>query len=383
MIRVAVSTFTRAEYGSLSTVLEALRERGDVMVQLIVSGTHLSPWHGQTIEQIVADGHQITERIEMQLASDQPEGVVQSVALATAGFGHALSRLRPDILLLAGDRTELLAPATAALVSRIPVAHISGGDVTEGAVDDQVRNAVSKLSHLHFAAMPAHGIRLQQMGEEEWRIHVTGDPALDALGRLKLLSRKALEESLGLQFRGPLLAVTYHPATLGLNHPADEADELAAALQDFGGTLVISAPNADVGSNSVLTRLRQLVAQHPSAVLVANLGQQRYYSLLRQADAMVGNSSSGIWEAPSFALPVVNIGDRQGGRLRAPNVIDVPAARDAIRTAMAQALNRSFRDSLKGIVNPYGDGQAAVRIARVLVEEGRNPRLLHKKFIDR
>ena len=366
MKRIAPITFTRAEYSSFAPVLKALRDAPGFETQLLVSGTHLSPQFGNTVEQIEADGFPIADRIPMEIHSDTPEAVSRAVGLVMGGFAKSFARLKPDLLLLVGDRLELIAPATAALAARIPVAHISGGDLTEGAIDNQVRNAVTQMSHLHFVAMQEHADRLLRMGEESWRICVTGDPALDVLNEMRPLSREELAKSMGIELKPPLLVITFHPTTLGTATAAQEVSALLSALQPVGGTLIFTMPNADSEWKTIVTQLTDFAARHPSAQLYPSLGQLRYYSLLKHADVMVGNSSSGIWESPSFKIPAVNIGDRQRGRFRARNIIDVPCDSEKIHAGIARALSPQFRSSLAGLINPFGDGGAARRIVDVL-----------------
>ncbi|OGV74957.1 MAG: UDP-N-acetyl-D-glucosamine 2-epimerase, UDP-hydrolysing [Lentisphaerae bacterium RIFOXYB12_FULL_65_16] len=379
MNRIGVITFARSDYSSCLPILSALTAAQDMRLLLIVGGAHLAPEFGRTVGQIEADGFPIADRIEMLVASDTASGTVKSVGLGLLGLADSLTRLQPEILLMVGDRMELLAAATAALALRIPVAHVSGGDETEGALDNQVRHAVSKMSHLHFVAMQAHADRLRQMGEEPWRITVTGDPALDLLRSLRLLSRAELAAHLGIALTPPVIAVCHHPTTLSVGSNAEIAAVLDA-LGRFQGTFVLTQPNPDPGNQAILERMRGFAAAHPTSVLCQSLGQLRYYSLLACADVMVGNSSSGIWEAPSFELPVVNIGDRQAGRLRAANVIDVPVDCNAIATALGRALDPAFRNSLRGLRNPYGDGHASARIVEALRQCTGGPGLLRKAF---
>lgn len=350
-------------------------------MRLVVAGAHLSSEHGSTVSEIEADGFMIDDRVEMMLASDSPVGAAKSIGLGTIAFSDIFSRCTPDIVLIVGDRYELLSVACAAVPFRIPIAHVSGGDRTEGAIDNQVRNAVSMMSSLHFVAMQEHGDRLVQMGEEPWRIFVTGDPALDAINHMELLTRRELEDRLMTPLEQPVLLVTFHPTTLGSQSVSDEIAALLGALSEVDGTLIFTASNPDVGRNVVMENIREFVARRPSARLFANLGQKLYYSLLSVADAMVGNSSSGIWEAPSFELPVVNVGERQHGRVRSANVIDVRSDKESILEAVRKALNPAFKESLRGLKNRYGDGKAAPRIARVLKEIELSPRLVKKRYV--
>ena len=315
--------------------------------------------------------------------SDAPLAVAKSIGVGVLGFAPALAELAPDCVLIVGDRVELLAVAAAALPLRIPLAHVSGGEVTEGAIDEQVRHALSKLAHLHFVSSEEHAARLRQMGEEPWRITVTGDPALDLVATTERLGREELSRRLGLALERPLLLVTHHPTTLSPLSAGEEVGRLLEALAEVDATLVFTAPNADAGSRDIRAAVERFVASRPQRrTLVVSLGQPAYYSLLAVADAMVGNSSSGIWEAPSFDLPVVDVGDRQRGRLRAANVIDVACETAAIGDGIRRALDPSFRASLAGLVNPYGDGRATERITAALRAAESGTTLLRKRFVD-
>lgn len=375
-------TFARSDYSSLAPVLKAIAADLEMDYRLLVGGAHLLPAFGSTVRQIEDDGFAIHDRVPMPLASDTPEAIVQAVGQGMSHLAPILARWGQDVLLCVGDRLELLAAAGAALALRVPVAHISGGDVTEGAIDNQVRHAVSKMSHLHFVAMPQHARRLEQMGEETRRIFVTGDPALDALRSQPLLTRPQLSEALGLSLAPPVLLVTHHPATLGEDSPAQQMEPLFAALDMVEGTLIFTAPNADADYERITERIQAYVRGRSGAAFFHSLGQHRYYSLLAQADVMVGNSSSGIWEAPTFRLPVVNIGARQQGRLRAANVIQAEVQAQAIAAAIRQALEPAFRTALSGLQNPYGDGRAAERIVAALKATAGDARLLLKQFQD-
>ena len=382
MRHIGVVTFARSDYSTCLPILQAIEADPELELHLVVSGMHLSPEFGYTVKEIEAEGFEISDQVEMLLSSDTPEGITKSIGLGAIGFAQSFARFEPDIVLIVGDRFELLAVACAALPFRVPIAHVSGGDITEGAIDNQVRHAITKMSHIHFVAMQAHAQRLIQMGEENWRVFVTGDPALDLIRQMKLLGRAELSECLGLELESPILLATFHPTTLGSVGVLDEISSLLAALSRVQGTLVFTYPNADIGSRTIIEHIQESVASRPRSKLFFNLGQLRYYSLLAQADLMVGNSSSGIWEAPSFRLPVVNIGDRQRGRLRAGNVIDVGPDSDAIYHAIRQGLEPSFRASLHHLQNPYGDGQAVPRIVDTLKRIQFGPCLLQKQFID-
>jgi UDP-N-acetylglucosamine 2-epimerase (non-hydrolysing)/GDP/UDP-N,N'-diacetylbacillosamine 2-epimerase (hydrolysing) len=291
--------------------------------------------------------------------------MAKTIGVAILGLADALTAWRPDLLLLIADRYEMLAPASVALALRIPIAHIEGGEVSQGAIDDAVRNALTKLAHIHFTSTETARRRVISMGEEPWRAHHAGAPSLDHLRRSTLLDRAVLQARLDLTFTPPALLVAWHPVTI-LRDTNAEADALFDALAKAPGQLLFVYPNADAGSLALIERTRALAAARPHTHIFVNLDPVTYWSLLGNVDAMVGNSSSGIMEAASFALPAVNAGMRQQGRERARNVIDVPAETAAILAAIAQALSLEFRDSLRGMANPYGDGAAAKTIAHVL-----------------
>ncbi|MBW3661979.1 MAG: UDP-N-acetylglucosamine 2-epimerase (hydrolyzing) [Actinobacteria bacterium] len=367
MRTIAVFTGTRAEYGLLYWVLRELEQRPEVALQLIVAGTHLSPEYGHTVDVIVEDGFPVGARIEMLLSSDTPVGVTKSGGLALIGLADALDRLQPDLLLLVGDRYEAAAAAFAAAIARVPVAHIHGGEVTEGAVDDQLRHAITKLSHLHLVAAPEFARRVTQMGEDPACVHVVGAPGLDHVLRLDLLDRSGLEAELGLELRVPTFLVTYHPATRSTtSRPGLVA--LIDALERFpDATVVFTYPNADVEGRALGDEIERYVAVRPGPTgLFTSLGQRRYLSAVRHADVVVGNSSSGLIEAPALGTPTVNIGPRQQGRLRGETVIDAEASSDAIESAIRRALEPDFRELCASAGSPYGDGRSAARIVDIV-----------------
>lgn len=341
---------------------------------------HLSPEFGTTVNEIEEAGFAVDARIECLLSSDSDVGMAKTIGLGTLALADALGRLRPDILLLIADRYELLAAASVALALRIPIAHIEGGEISEGAVDDAVRNAMTKMSHLHFTPSASATRRVLAMGEENWRVHQVGAPSLDHLVRSELPDRPALENELGLTLDQNLCVVSYHPVTL-LTDTTEEAGELFGALSELDCQLVFCFPNADAGSRMLIDRTRAFCAGRPNSCVVVNLAPLTYWSLLREARVMCGNSSSGIMEAPSLKLPVVNIGLRQRGRERAKNIIDAPAERAAILSALRTALGSPFRAGLADMTNPYGDGQAGDRIAEVLTTCPTGDRLLMKRAL--
>jgi UDP-hydrolysing UDP-N-acetyl-D-glucosamine 2-epimerase len=374
---IAVVTTSRADYSHLYWPLRDLAAHPDVDLKLIVLAAHLSPDFGNTVAEIEQDGFAIAARIECLLSSDSDVGMAKTLGLATLSLADTLAQMRPDLLLLIADRYEMLAPASVALTLRIPVAHIEGGEISEGAIDDQVRNAITKMAHLHFTSTQTARSRVMAMGEEPWRVLRAGAPSLDHLRRSTLLNRTQLEAALALHLADAgwhlerqVTVVAYHPVTL-LQDTTAEADAVFTALEKHAATstqIFFCYPNADAGSHALMRRVRAFCAAHRNAHLFVNLAAITYWSLLRQATLLLGNSSSGIMEAASFALPVVNIGLRQYGRERARNILDAAPNAADILTKIAIAHSPGFRDGLRSLENPYGDGHAAERIVSRLVE---------------
>lgn len=362
---IAVVTSSRADYSHLYWPLKDLAAHPDVDLKLIVLAAHLSPAFGNTVQEIERDGFTIASRIECLLNSDTDIGMAKTLGLAVLGLTDTLAQMRPDLLLLIADRYEMLAPASVALTLRIPVAHIEGGEVSEGAIDDAVRNALTKMAHIHFTSTEAARSRVISMGEEPWRVHRAGAPSLDHITRSQLLTRSELQHTLNIDLKHFPTVVAYHPVTL-LENTTAEANALFAALAQIQGQILFCYPNADAGSHQLMRRTREFLQQHPDAHVFVNLGAVTYWSLLKQAGLLLGNSSSGIMEAASFALPVVNIGLRQYGRERARNILDAEPAVASILDKVAIAQSKEFRESLYGMANPYGDGHAAKRIVDVL-----------------
>ena len=363
--RIGVVTTSRADYSHLYWPLRELASHPLVELGVFAMGAHLSPRFGSTIDEIERDGFPIRARIECLLSSDTDTGMAKTIGLAILGLADAFSAWRPDLLLLIADRYEMLAPASAALAMRIPVAHIEGGEVSQGAIDDHVRNALTKLAHIHFTSTEMARRRVIAMGEEPWRVHHAGAPSLDHLTRSRLLDRSALEARLGIAFARPCLLAAWHPVTI-LSDTNAEADAFYSALAQVNGQLIFVYPNSDAGSLALIERTRELAKNRPGTHIFVNLDAVTYWSLLGQVDIIVGNSSSGILEAASFALPVVNVGMRQQGRERARNIFDTRPDVTTIRNTIEAALDPGFRESLWGMDNPYGKGTAAQTIARVL-----------------
>lgn len=379
--RIAVVTGSRAEYGILYWLLKEIQARPNLELQLLVTGMHLSPEFGLTVRQIEADGFAIAEKIETLLSSDSEVAVSTAIALGVMGFAHAFARERPDIVVLQGDRFESLAAAIAAMVARVPIAHISGGKSTQGVIDEAIRHALTKMSHLHFTHMPEHRDRIIQMGEDPRRVYAFGAPLVDGIKRLQHLSKTELEERIGSPLAERFLLVVYHPVTLEDRTEEAHMDQLFRALDQFPQLqLIFIMPNADTGGRIISERIRAYVKTRPRAQSHVNLERGVFLNLLRLATAIIGNSSSGITEAPSFELPAVNIGDRQRGVTKAANVIDCHPTTASIVAAIRRALQEDFRRSLAGLTNPYGDGDSSKRIADILEEVELGEALLKKRF---
>jgi UDP-N-acetylglucosamine 2-epimerase (non-hydrolysing)/GDP/UDP-N,N'-diacetylbacillosamine 2-epimerase (hydrolysing) len=371
--RIAVVTSSRAEYSHLYWVLRELESRPGVELGVFTMGAHHSPVFGNTVREIERDGFPIIARVECLLSSDTDTGMAKTIGVAVLGLADALTNWRPDLLLIIADRYEMLAPASVALALRIPMAHIEGGEISQGAIDDAVRNALTKMAHVHFTSTETARRRVIAMGEEPWRVHHAGAPSMDHITRSQLLTRDEVEAKLSaaaghaVSLKKPSVLVAYHPVTI-LEDTTSEADEFFSAVEGIaaGTQLIFVYPNADAGSNELIGRVKELQSRRAGVEIFVNLDVVTYWSLMREVDAMLGNSSSGIMEAASFALPVVNVGMRQQGRERAKNVIDAAAERGEIAAGVKRALSPHFRASLAGMKNPYGDGTAAVTIADVL-----------------
>ncbi len=374
---IAVVTSSRADYSHLYWPLHDLARHEDVDLKLIVLGAHLSPQFGETVKEIEKDGFPIAARLECLLSSDTDVGMAKTLGVAVLSLADLLGQMRPDLLLLIADRYEMLAPAAVALTLRIPIAHIEGGEISEGAIDDAVRNALTKMSHIHFTSTEGARARVIAMGEEPWRVHRAGAPSLDHLRRSRLPGMQELEQQLTLDLQRPTVVVAYHPVTI-VRDTTQEADSLFAALREVDAQILFCYPNADAGSHALLERTRAFLSTRSDARVFVNLDSVTYWSLLRQVAALIGNSSSGIMEAASFALPVVNVGFRQKGRERARNVLDAEPETNAILTKIGQAMSLEFRESLAGMTNPYGEGRASEKIVQVLTTVPLSEELLVK-----
>lgn len=380
--KICVITGSRAEYGLLYWIIKCIHNDPDLELQLVVTGMHLSPEFGLTVKQIEKDGFPIVERVEMLLSSDTETAIVTSMGIGMIGFAKTYERLRPDILLVLGDRFEVLSAVAAAAPFNLLVAHIHGGESTEGAIDELFRHAITKMSHFHFPATQEYANRIIQMGEPPESVFCFGAPGLDSVYKLDLLDKTQLAQELALPYEREWGVITYHPVTLEKNISEIEIDAILNALEKFSEMYwVFTLPNADTESRIIIEKINKYVLKRPAnAKLYSSLGQLSYFSLLKSATVMVGNSSSGLIEAPSFELPVVNVGERQKGRIRAKNVIDIlEYQKSAVAMAINKALSKDFRYSLKGIKNPYGIGNTSINIVVTIKAISSSDRL-KKKF---
>lgn len=368
MRKIAVVTGTRADYGLIYWLMKEIQEDPDLELQVIVTGMHLSPQFGLTYRTIEEDGFSIDWKVDVLMSSDTNKAVSQSVGLGIIGFAEAFDRLQPDIVVLTGDRFETLAAAQAAMFANIPAAHLYGGEVTEGAVDESIRHSITKMSYVHFTAAEPYRNRVIQLGEQPNRVFNLGAPGLDHLMKTALLSRQELSKQLNFSLDRPYFLVTYHPATWGNTPPLEALDELLEALESFTAfSVIITKPNADAGGRSLIPRLEQYAAERKERVfLTTSLGQIRYLSAMKYTVAVIGNSSSGIIEAPSMSVATVNIGDRQKGRLRSMSILDCEESQESIVEAIQRAVSSEFQRTLKQAMPVYGSGNASPRIKEVL-----------------
>jgi GDP/UDP-N,N'-diacetylbacillosamine 2-epimerase (hydrolysing) len=384
-MKVAVVTGSRADYGLLRPTIAALSSDPRFELALMVTAMHLDPVHGLTVREVEADGHRFV-RVPIPAEQEIPGDVGRRLGHATLAFTEALAADPPDLLLVLGDRFEILAASLAATGLELPIAHLHGGELSEGSLDDATRHCVTKLAHLHFVATRAYGERVCQLGEEPWRVHVVGAAAIESIRSLPLVGRDELAEALELEaLPSPLLAFTLHSTSLGPERAGEEARAVVAGVEDAlngGGTVIVTLPNDDPGSEQTRTEMLRWAEASETVHAYRSLGQLRYLSLLRNADAVVGNSSSALIEAPSFHVPVVNVGDRQRGRLLAANVVSCAATRQDVADALRRALTPEFRRSLAQVPSPYGEGDVSRRILEVLAAAPDGRALRNKRFVD-
>lgn len=376
--KICVLTGTRAEYGLLSTLMKAIEKDQDLQLQVVVTGMHLSPEFGLTYQEISEDGFAIDSKVETLLSSDTPIGITKSIGIGIIGFADVFGQLQPDLLVLLGDRYEILAAAQAALIAKIPIAHIAGGDTTEGAFDEAIRHSITKMSQLHFVTNENSWQRVRQLGENPNYIYNVGSPGIDRIIDLQQMNRSQLEESLQFIFLKKNLLITFHPVTLENQTSSQHFNELLAALDNLGPEigLIFTKPNADPEGREFIRLLDDFVSKHPNARAYTSLGQLRYFSLIAQVDAVVGNSSSGIYEVPSFKKLTVNIGDRQKGRLLASSIISCAPKKVEIENAIREA----FVKDCSMTVSPYGNGNSSLKILQIIKSIPDYKALLKKHF---
>jgi GDP/UDP-N,N'-diacetylbacillosamine 2-epimerase (hydrolysing) len=379
---ICVVTGTRAEYGLLRWVMQGIQDSDVLDLQLIVTGMHLSPEFGFTLHEIEADGFRIGHKVEMLLSSDTPVGITKSMGLAMIGFADALADLNPDLLLVLGDRYEIFAAAASAMIARIPIAHLHGGESTEGLIDEPIRHSITKMAQLHFVAADEYRNRVIQLGEQPENVFKVGGLGVDNILRHKLLSRNELEAALDFRLAARNLLITFHPVTLENSTSSEQIIELLAALAELKDTgLIFTMPNADTDGRILFQQIENFCEQHPNARAYTSLGPLRYLSCILHTDGVVGNSSSGLTEVPSFHKGTINIGDRQRGRLRASSIIDCAPNRISIKKALKHLFSPDFQAILSSVDNPYGNGGACTEIVKIL-EKQTFSFLLKKHFYD-
>lgn len=366
MRKIAVVTGTRAEYGLLYWILKAIERDIDLELQLIVTGAHLSHVFGHTVDFILKDGFKVAKQIDVLMSSDSQEAISKSIGIAVMGLSQTYSELKPDLLLVLGDRYEILAAVCAALPFNIPIAHIHGGEVTEGAIDEQIRHAITKMSHIHFASTKIYADNIISMGENPANVHFVGAPALEWHLSSSWLSKQELGSELEIDFNKPYIIATFHPVTTELDHTEIYVESLIKALTRLNMRVIFTGANADSHGSLINARLQKESLTNQNFSFVMNLGSLRYFSCLKYASALVGNSSSGIIEAGFFDLPAVNIGTRQRGRIAGSNVIHVGYDEMDIYDATKKALSTSFRNSIDNLSNPYGNGHVSERVVTCL-----------------
>ncbi len=367
--KICVVTATRAEYGLLSCLIDDIEQAEELELQLIVTGSHLSPEFGLTVEQIEEDNRNILKKIEILLSSDSPVGVSKSMGLAQISFAEAFDEMQPDIVLVLGDRFELIPIASAANIARIPVAHLNGGEITEGAIDEVIRHSVTKLSHLHFTAIEEYAKRVIQMGEHPDFVFNVGEVGLDNFKRMDFLNRTEFEKSIDCELKDKNVLITYHPETVKSKSQIEsDFKTVLSCLDQLEDTLLIfTKANADVGGRAINSMIDKFVElNNKKAIAFTSLGKLRYLSALHHVDAVIGNSSSGIVEAPTFTVASINIGDRQKGRIQSESVIDVAVNADEINQALETIYCTKYQQLLSTVVNPYGQGDSSIKVVEVL-----------------
>jgi UDP-hydrolysing UDP-N-acetyl-D-glucosamine 2-epimerase len=377
---IGVVTVARSDSGIYIPILKKIESNSSLKLKLIVAATHLSNEFGMTYRYLEKKGFKIDQKIEMTMSTDTPEGLSKSMGMGLMSFGQLFSNCRPDILMVLGDRYEMLSAVAAAMPFVIPIAHLHGGEATEGLIDEPIRHSITKMSHLHFVATQEYYDRVVQLGEEPWRVNLSGAPSLDSLHNIKYWSKKTLENKIKLSLDKKTLLVTLHPVTLEYKKTLSHVKELLSALDELKMQVVFTLPNADTAGRIIINELENFVKKNFWATNVINFGQEGYFTMLKYATAMVGNSSSGIIESASFKVPVLNIGNRQRGRVHASNVVHVEYDKKLIIKKIKEITSINFINSIKNVKNPYGDGYASEKIIDVLSKVKINDDLKIKRF---
>lgn len=384
MKKICVVTGTRAEYGLLKPVIKRIKEDDTLVLNLVVTGMHLCPEFGYTINEILYDGFQVDEKIECVLSSDTNVGMTKSTAIAMSSFAEYFSKKRPDMVVLLGDRYEIFACATAAAMAQIPIAHLYGGDTTEGAIDEFLRHSITKMSYLHFVSNEQSKRRIEQLGENPERIFVVGATGIENILTLKLLNKEKLEDSIGFKLNKSYSLVTFHPTTMEHGDAEMQLKELFKALEGFSDMIhIFTKANSDAEGRIINAKIDEFIKDKPNCIAFESLGTLRYLSALQHAKMVIGNSSSGIYEAPSFGIPTINIGDRQKGRLQAKSIINCLPQNEDIRCCIELALDKKFINNIKNIKNPYEGNNPSEQIVSIIKEILREEKInLKKKFYD-
>ncbi|WP_026882560.1 UDP-N-acetylglucosamine 2-epimerase [Clostridium akagii] len=381
MRKIAVVTGTRAEYGLLKNTLNRIKENINLELQLIVTGAHLSEDFGYTINEILEDGFKVDEKLPVLMGSNNKGCMAKEMALLMIQLSQVFEKHKPDILLILGDRYEIFAAASTAMSMNIPIAHISGGEITEGAIDEQIRHAITKMAHIHFPGANIYAQNIEKMGEEPWRIFSVGDPAIENIKVTNFLNKDELKKQLNVVVDENTLLITYHPVTLEIEKLPDQIENLIKAMNSTNKTMIITYPNADNGGEYIIKKLQGFAKINPNVSIFKNLGVLRYLSVMKICGAVIGNSSSSLVEAPYLKVPAVNIGNRQKGRLMAGNVICCGNEAEDIVKAINKSLSIEFKEKVKNTKSLYGEGKTSEEIVNVLENIELGERLLKKKLV--
>lgn len=380
--KICIITGSRAEYGLLKNLMRIFDDSTDFTLQILVTGMHLSSEFGLTYKEIESDGFTISKKVEILLSSDTPSSIAKSMGLGMISFGDALEDLKPDLVVLLGDRTEIFSAASVCLIMQIPIAHLHGGETTEGAYDEALRHSITKMSHLHFVAAEEYRKRVIQLGEDPSSVHLVGGLGVDAIHQIALWPKVELEKQLNFSFGEKNLLITYHPVTLE-NHTSKDFQNLLTALESYPDiNLIFTLPNSDAGAREIIIMIQNFCNTRKNSKFFTSLGQQKYFSMLQFVDGVIGNSSSGLLEVPTFHKGTINIGNRQKGRLKADSVIDCEPIVDELQISIEKLYSLEFQNTLKQAKNPYGDGGAAKKIFQTLSEFDLKNFDMKKSFYD-